>query len=106
MADHSKFEALHVQVLAISASNPFSQKTYADSLKLPYPLLSDHPDLQVIRQYDVLTYEDETKRPVAKGSYFLVDKAGVIRGKWMNPPGELFPNELLLQAAQEVEGSS
>jgi peroxiredoxin len=106
MADHSKFEALHVHVLAIGASNPFSQKTYADSLKLPYPLLSDHPDLQVIRQYDVLKYEAETKRPVAKGSFFLVDKAGIARGKWMNPPGEVLPNEPLLKAAQEVEERS
>jgi peroxiredoxin len=93
-------------VLAIGASNSFSQKTYADSLKLPYPLLSDHPDLKVIRQYDVLTYEGEAKRPVAKGSYFLVDKAGIVRGKWMNPPGEIFSNEPLLKAAQEIEGRS
>ena len=43
-----------MQLLGISASNPFSQKTFADSLKLPYPLLSDYPDLKVIRKYDVL----------------------------------------------------
>ena len=40
-----------MQLLGISANNPFSQKTFADSLKLPYPLLSDFPDLQVIRSY-------------------------------------------------------
>ena len=41
MADYSRFEALNVQILGISANNTFSQKTFADSLKLPYPLLSD-----------------------------------------------------------------
>jgi len=35
MADHSKFEALNVQVLAMGGTNPFSQKTFADSMKLP-----------------------------------------------------------------------
>jgi AhpC/TSA family len=51
MADYSKFEALNVQILGISSNIPFSQKTFADSLKLPYPLLSDAPDLKVIRNY-------------------------------------------------------
>ena len=106
MADHSKFEALHVQILAIGASNPFSQKTFADSMKLPYPILSDHPDLKVIRQYDVLKYQGEAKRPVAKGMYFLVDKAGIVRGKWLNPPGEVFSSEPMLKAAQDAEERS
>lgn len=83
MVDYDKFEALNVQVLAIGASNPFSQKTFAASLKLPYPLLSDYPDLEVIRKYGVLKYIGEAKRPVARGSYFLIDKQGVVRGKWM-----------------------
>ncbi len=51
-----------MQVLGIGASNPFSQKTYADSLKLPYPLLSDYPDLKVIRQYGVLTHQQFPER--------------------------------------------
>jgi peroxiredoxin len=37
-------------MLGISADNPFAQKTFADSLKLPYPLLSDFPDLKVVRR--------------------------------------------------------
>ena len=48
MADHSKFRELNVQLLGISANHQFSQKTMADSLKLPYPLLSDFPDLKAI----------------------------------------------------------
>ncbi len=106
MADHDKFEKLNVQIVAIGATNPFSQKTFADSLKLPYPLLSDHPHQKVIQQYGVQKHVGEAKRPMAKGSYFLVDKNGVIRGKWMNPPGELFPNDTFLKAARELEERS
>jgi peroxiredoxin len=61
---------LHAQLLGISASNPFSQKTFADSLKLSYPLLSDYPDLEVIRQYGMLQHVGEAKRPMAKGAFF------------------------------------
>jgi peroxiredoxin len=32
--DYSTFQELNVQVLGISANNTFSQKTFADSLKL------------------------------------------------------------------------
>jgi peroxiredoxin len=107
MVDHSAFEKLNVQLLGISASNPFSQKTFADSLKLPYPLLSDYPDLTVIRQYGVLTHKGAAKRPMAKGSYFLIDKAGIVRGVWMHPPEmEVFPSNPFLQAARELEGKS
>lgn len=95
-----------MQVLGIGAANPFSQKTFAASLKLLYPLLSDYPDLVVIRAYGVLKHVGKAKRPMAKGSYFLVDKDGVIRGKWMNPPKELFPSDILLKAARELEERS
>jgi peroxiredoxin len=101
MADHAQFEALSIQLLAISANNPFSQKTFARSMGLSYPLLSDHPDLQVTHRYDMIKRIGEAKQPVARGSYFLIDKQGVIRGKWINPPGEVFPNDILLEAARE-----
>ena len=52
-ADYSKFQDLHVQILGISANNPFSQKMLANSLQLPYPLLSDST-LSVIKAYGVL----------------------------------------------------
>jgi peroxiredoxin len=42
-ADYHTFQALGVQVLGIAAEHPFSQKPFADSLHLPYPLLSDSP---------------------------------------------------------------
>jgi len=102
MADYSTFEHLNVQVLAISHNTIFSQKMFAASLELPYPLLSDHPDMTVIQRYDVLTYIGNAHQPVALGAYFLIDKHGIVRGKWIKKPGEVFPNAPLLQAAQDL----
>jgi peroxiredoxin len=102
MADHSQFEKLNIQLLAISANHPFSQKMFAGSLGLAYPLLSDHPDLTVIQRYDILKRIGKAQQPVAQGAYFLIDKQGIIQGKWMNPPGEVFPNETILHAAHEL----
>jgi peroxiredoxin len=98
MIDHGRFDALQVQLLAISANNPFSQQMFAASLHLPFPLVSDHPDLTVIQRYGVLKHLGEANQPVARGAVFLVDKHGVIRGKWLRPPGDVFPNDELLEA--------
>jgi len=102
MVDHGTFEALQVQLLAISANNPFSQQMFAVSLHLPFPLVSDHPDLKVIQQYGVLQHLGEAHVPVARGAVFLVDKHGILRGKWIRPPGDVFPNDELLEAAHAI----
>lgn len=104
MVDYSKFEELNVKIVGIAAVNPFSQKTFADSLKLPYPLLSDYPDLKVIRRYGVLTRIGEANRPVARGMYFLIDKQGIVRGRWPNPPKQVVPSEPFLKKAREIVG--
>jgi peroxiredoxin len=51
MADYKRFEALGIQLLGASANLTFSQQTFAESLKLPFPLLSDYPDRKVIRSF-------------------------------------------------------
>jgi peroxiredoxin len=85
-----------VQILGIGSSNAFSQKTFADSLKLPYPLLSDYSHLQVIRSYGVLGPTQVS----ARRAVFLVDQQGVVRGKWLVENKENFPSEELLTTAQ------
>lgn len=103
MVEYATFDKLNVQILAISGNTIFSQKMFAASLELPYPLLSDSPDLHVIQRYGVLTYLGALRQPVAEGTYILIDKHGVIRGKWIKPRGVVFPNDPLLKAAQELE---
>jgi peroxiredoxin len=90
-----------VQILGISSSNPFSQKTFADSLKLPYPLLSDFPHLKVIRSYGGLN--PQWDMTTAQRYFFLIDGQGIVRGKWPGKVDEVFPSEAILKAARELE---
>ena len=97
-ADYSKFQELNVQNLGIGASNPFSQKTLADSLKLPYPLLSDFPKLETIRSYGVLSPNTQI---TALRSFFLVDQQGTVRQRWIDIQG-VFPSETALEAVRAI----
>ena len=99
-ADYSKFQDLNVQIIAISSGNPFSQKALADSLQLPYPLLSDFPDLQVIKAYDRLS----PSQTYAQRAFFLVDQQGVLRGRWPARGDEVFSSDPILKVAQELAG--
>ena len=109
-ADYSQFEALNVQILGISNSNPFSQKTFADSIQLPYPLLSDIY-LKVAQTYGVLYGSTGAKveypgleGKMAGRTFFLIDQQGMVRGKWLGEDNCVFPTEKLLEAAREVAG--
>lgn len=103
-ADYAKFEALGVQILGISANNPFSQKTFADSLKLPFPLLSDFPKLTTIKNYGGLSRELDLT--VAQRWFFLIDKNGIVRGEWRGTTKDVFPSETILEVARKVNVES
>lgn len=91
-----------MQILGISANNPFSQKTFADSLQLPFPLLSDFPDLKTIRSYGGLS--QEFSLTIAQRYFFLVDLQGIVRGKWRGTSTDVFPTEPILKVARELPG--
>ena len=99
-----------MQILGISENHTFSQKTFADSLKLSFPLLSDRA-LNVARAYGVLYghTEGEILYPhlvgrKAKRAFFLIDQQGIVREKWLGGDDEAFPNEKLLKAARVLAG--
>jgi peroxiredoxin len=94
---------LGVQNLAISANTTFSQQTFAESLKLTYPLLSDYPERKVIRGFGVLNEKTMT----ALRSFFLIDPQGVIRKKWTleNPSTTVVYSPTLLKDVQEIVGN-
>ena len=73
---------------------------FADSLQLPYPLLSDYPDLETMRRYGVLTLSGQYPHRF----FFLIDQQGIIRGRWRGEDSGVFSNELLLKAVQEIVG--
>lgn len=88
--------------MGISANNSFSQQTFADSLKLPYPLLSDYPERKVIRSYGVLNEQSMN----ANRSFFLIDPEGVIRKKWIieNPATTVVYSPVLLKDVEQIIG--
>lgn len=104
-ADYQTFQDLEVQVLGISSTSAFSQKMFADSLQLPHPLLSDHPDLKVIRAYGVVQHYDDPSRLSARRAFFLIDKAGIVREKWLpEVQSALFPSDPILDKVRELTG--
>jgi thioredoxin-dependent peroxiredoxin len=101
-ADYKRFEDLGIQNIAASANNTFSQQTFAESLKLPFPLLSDFPDRSVMRSYGVLNERTMT----ANRSFFLIDPQGIVRRKWIieNPTTTVVYSDGLLRDIREVPG--
>ena len=84
----------------MSANSTFSQQTFAESLKLPYPLLSDFPERKVIRSYGALN----EKSMNANRSFFLIDPQGVIRKKWIieNPAETVVYSPMLLKDIEQI----
>jgi peroxiredoxin len=101
-ADYKRFEALGVQILAVGADNPFSQQTFAESLKLPYPLLSDFVERKVIRSYGIFNEQLMT----AVRTFFLIDSQGVIRKKWVleNPQTTVVYSDTFLRDIEAIVG--
>jgi len=101
-ANHQSFEALNVQILGVSANSTFSQQAFAESLKLPYPLLSDYPDRKTIRAYGVLRENTMT----AARTFFLIDPQGVIRRKWIVENGSTTTvySDAVLKGIREAQG--
>ena len=101
-ADYKRFEALGIHNLGISTNLTFSQQTFAESLKLPYPLLSDFPEAKVMRSYGVFN----EKTMLAIRSFFLIDPQGIIRKKWIivNPGTTVVYSPTLLKDIEEIVG--
>jgi mycoredoxin-dependent peroxiredoxin len=102
--NYSSFQAENTEVVGISGNAPFSQKAFADFAKITYPLLSDR-DGKVMQAFGVY---DEPRR-VAKRSYVIVDKDGVIRYLNIRPTNsekDLLSTEELLSAVKKVSKGS
>jgi peroxiredoxin len=121
MVDFDAFKDLDIQILGISVDDAFSQKTFADSLGLPFPILSD-ADAKVTHLYAAAKLMKEgtdltpfmlpgkgvqlTKdRIIASQAFFLIDKQGIVRGRWL--PGDRNPiaSEEILEMARSLAGT-
>ena len=101
-------------MVGISISHWFSQKSFAESLNLPYPLLSDYPNGRTILAYDVANFEGEAKRLFARQTIFLIDKEGIVRGRWGQRPSNvdelwapdpLFSSKPILDLVRKIQGN-
>lgn len=120
MVDFEAFKGLDVQILGISVDDAFAQKTFADSLGLPFPILSD-ADAKVTHLYaaaklikggtDLAPFMLPGKgiqltqdRIGASQAFFLIDKQGIVRGRWL--PGDRKPisSEEMLEMARSLAG--
>jgi len=89
--DLSKLNSLNAQVLGISVDSKYCHKEFANKLKLNFPLLSDF-NREVCRLYETLRMEGFSER-----AYFIIDKNGVVRFKYlMATPKERLENEQLI----------
>jgi peroxiredoxin len=119
MVDFEAFKDLDVQILGISVDTSFSQRTFAESLELPFPLLSDSgakvtllyaAEIFIKAGTDLTPFmlpgsgmrlkEDRT---IASQAFFLIDKQGILRGRWL-PGREHMSSEKILKMAQKLAG--
>lgn len=92
---------MDAELMGVSANLSFSQKAFADFLKLNFPLVSDYPGLKTIEAYGVLNPEQR----LAQRSYFIIDKHGIIRYKKVLQRGEpLVPNAQLIEELKKING--
>ena len=71
-----------VELITVSVDSSFAHRAWADAEHFGFPLLSDFwPHGAVAKQYGVF---DETLGIATRGT-FIIDKAGVVRWKVVNP---------------------
>ncbi|MBI2652360.1 redoxin domain-containing protein [Candidatus Woesearchaeota archaeon] len=86
--DLSKLNSLN----AISVDSKHSHKEFAKKLNLNFPLLSDF-NREVCKIYGTLRKEGFSDR-----AYFIIDKQGIVRFKYLMPtPKEMLENEQLIE---------
>jgi peroxiredoxin Q/BCP len=94
----AKFADANAQVLGVSTDDVATQKKFADSLKLPFPLLADS-DKKMAAAYGVLVDEGYADRVT-----FVIDKAGRIV-KVLDGKDALDPNPALGACPIHRDGS-
>ena len=100
-----QFEALHAQVVGVSADHAATLEAFSKQQNLKHLLLSDFRR-QMLPAYGAMVTDD--KSPIfryARRAYFILDKGGVVR--WMkiqdNALDLLKPDEVL-RALRQVAG--
>jgi peroxiredoxin len=103
---YDEFRRLGVEVAAISVDSPYSHRAWAESLDVPYPLLSDF-NREFSEKYGVPLRDMRLLARVAARSAFIVDAEGIVRYVWNQPEGRALPPvDEILQAARSLASSA
>lgn len=95
--DFSKFGK--TVILGVGSERFWVQKAFARSLNLPFLLLED-PEGKLAKAYGVLN----KKLGFSNRAYFIIDKEGVIRYKFITKsPREKLPNAVLLAELEKLK---
>ena len=93
-----EFEAVGVRVFGVSRDSPWTHISWAQTLDLNFPLLSDW-NADAVRAFGIAR-EFRGLADVAERSAFLVDQDGTVLGAWQYDTSEVPDFDTLLAAAQ------
>jgi peroxiredoxin len=76
---------LGAQVVGISVNDPFSNKGFANTYKLEFPLLGDYTR-ETVKKYDVFheNFAGLKGYTTAKRAIFILDAKGTVRYRWVS----------------------
>ena len=86
-------QTLPGQVVAVSVNDPFSNKGFADTHNLKFPILSDYMR-ETIKKLNIFHNDFAGLKGymAAKRSIFILDEKGVVRYKWVSEDPTKEPN--------------
>lgn len=86
-----EIRALGAEIAAVAVTAVFSQQTFAKSLGVDFPLLSDWNE-EVTPKYGVQYDVWRGHEGLAKRSLFVINRAGVIRFAWVSDDALVMPD--------------
>jgi len=81
------------EVVAVSVNDPFTNKAFAETNKLQFPILSDYAR-ETVRRLNIFHNDFAGLKgyTAAKRSVFILDPKGVVRYKWVSDDPTKEPN--------------
>ncbi len=86
-------QTLPGQIVAISVNDPFSNKGFAETYQLQFPILSDYTR-EIIKSFNIYHNDFAGLKgyTAAKRAVFILDANGVVRYKWVSEDPTKEPN--------------
>jgi peroxiredoxin len=86
-------QSLPAQVVGISVNDPFTNKAFAETHQLQFPILSDYAR-ETIKKLNIFHNDFAGLKgyTAAKRSVFILDEKGVVRYKWVSEDPLKEPN--------------